>query len=250
MSTRPPLAHRAVHGAKMLAHRAGFDIYRESFKRRFVHALRLHGIDTVLDIGANVGQFGTELRRAGFAGRIVSLEPLADAFAALQRQAAGDDSWIVERSAVGSAIGTLTMNVAANSVSSSALPMLDRHADAAPDSRYVTTEEVPATTVDALVENYDVEPKSALLKIDVQGYEAPVLAGAAETLGGFAAVRTEMSLVALYEGQVLFGDLLNELNGRGFDLWQLEPGFVEPSTGRLLQADGVFFRRDAGQGEN
>lgn len=243
MSTRAALAHRAVHGAKMLVHRAGFDIYRESFKRRFVHALDLHGVDTVLDIGANVGQFGRELRRAGFTGRIISLEPLAEAFAVLQRQAASDSSWITERSAVGAAVGTLTMNVAANSVSSSALPMLELHADAAPQSRYVTTEDVPATTVDELVKRHSVTPESTLLKIDVQGYEAPVLAGAAATLDRFAAVRTEMSLVPLYEGQVLFGEILNELNGRGFDLWQLEPGFVEPSTGRLLQADGVFFRR-------
>jgi FkbM family methyltransferase len=245
MTPRVRLAHRAVHGAKMLVHRAGFDIYRESFKRRFVYALGLHGVDTVLDIGANVGQFGQELRRAGFAGRIVSAEPLSAAYAALQRLSASDSLWTVERAAVGAAQGTLTMNVAANSVSSSALPMLARHAEAAPQSRYITTEEVPATTVDALVERHALSPGSTLLKIDVQGYEQPVLAGAATTLESFAAVRTEMSLVALYEGQALFGDILSDLTGRGFELWQLEPGFVEPSTGRLLQADGVFFRTES-----
>jgi hypothetical protein len=135
------------------------------------------------------------------------------------------------------------MNVAGNSVSSSALPMLDRHAVAAPESRYVTTEEVPATTVDALIGRHGLVPESTLLKIDVQGYEQPVLTGAATTLDRFASIRTEMSLVALYEGQALFADILGQLNDRGFDLWQIEPGFVEPGTGRLLQADGVFFRR-------
>lgn len=243
MAPRLPLAHRAVHGAKMLVHRAGFDVYRESFKRRFVFALLQHDVDTVIDIGANVGQFGQELRRAGFTGRIISVEPLADAFAALHRLSSADSTWTAERAAVGAVEGTLTMNVAANSVSSSALPMLDRHAEAAPESRYVTTEEVPATTVDALVARHDIAPERTLLKIDVQGYEQPVLAGAAGTLERFAAIKTEMSLVALYEGQALFADVLSELNGRGFDLWQLEPGFVEASTGRLLQADGVFFRR-------
>jgi len=243
MSTRLPLAQRAVHGAKMLVHRAGFDIYRESFKRRFVHALLLHGVDTVLDIGANVGQFGQELRRADFAGRIISVEPLSDAATALQRLAAGDRGWTVERAAVGDTVGTLTMNVAANSVSSSALPMLERHADAAPQSRYVATEEVPATTVDALVDKHGIRPETTLLKIDVQGYEEQVLAGAAASLDRFTAVRTEMSLVPLYDGQALFADILTALDSHGFDLWQLEPGFVEPSTGRLLQADGVFFRR-------
>jgi FkbM family methyltransferase len=244
MNPRLPLVHRAGHGAKMLAHRAGFDVYRESFKRRFVRGLEQHQVDTVLDIGANVGQFGAALRQAGFAGRIVSLEPLQGAFAALQRRANRDPSWVVQRAAVGAQQGTLTMNVSGNSVSSSALPMLDRHAVAAPESRYVTTEEVTATTVDALVAEHQLNPESTLLKIDVQGYEQPVLDGAANTLDRFAAVRTEMSLVALYEGQALFGDLLTQLADHGFDMWLLEPGFVEPSTGRLLQVDGVFFRRD------
>lgn len=239
---KPPLVNRAAHQAKLLAHRAGFDVTRETFKRHFVRALLQHDIDCVIDIGANVGQFGSALRRAGFAGRILSVEPLQSAFDELSRTAAPDATWSVHRAAVGAWPGTLTMNVAGNSVSSSALPMLGRHAEAAPASRYVGTEEVAATTVDALVAEYRLAPESTLLKIDVQGYEWPVLEGAAASLDRFAAVRTEMSLVALYDGQALFADLLAELIGRGFELWMLEPGFVEPGTGRLLQADGVFFR--------
>ena len=244
MTYQASFAHRAAHRAKLLAHRAGFDVTRETFKRHFVHALHQHGIDAVLDIGANVGQFGTALRRAGFRGRIVSVEPLPGAFDALQGASAADPGWTAERAGVGARVGTLTMNVAGNSVSSSALPMLDRHADAAPQSRYVGTEEVEATTVDELVARHGLTPATALLKIDVQGYELPVLEGAAATLERFAAVRTEMSLVALYDGQALLPDLLAHLGGRGFELWMLEPGFVEPGTGRLLQADGIFFRRD------
>jgi FkbM family methyltransferase len=242
MSNQASLVGRAAHRAKILAHRAGFDVTRETFKRHFVPALDLHGIDTVLDIGANIGQFGQELRRGGFAGRIVSVEPLQSAYAALQRSAANDSSWTVQRAAVGERAGMLTMNVSGNSVSSSALPMLDRHTDAAPQSRYVGTEEVPATTVDELVVRHEMVPESTLLKIDVQGYEKPVLDGAAAALDRIAAVRTEMSLVALYDGQALFQDLLVRLTERGLELWMLEPGFVEPATGRLLQADGVFFR--------
>ncbi len=243
MKSPRPILHRAVHEAKLLAHRAGFDIARESFKRRFVHALHLRGVDAVLDIGANSGQFAVALRRAGFTGRIISVEPLQDAYRALERACDRDPAWRAHRAAVGAEPGTLTMNVSGNSVSSSALPMLARHADAAPVSQYVGTEEVTATTVDELVDEYDLKPESALLKIDVQGYERPVLDGAAATLERFAAIRTEMSLAPLYEGQVLLTDLLVELRDRGFELWLLEPGFVEPATGRLLQADGVFFRR-------
>ena len=242
MTPQASLAHKTLHRAKMLVHRAGFDVTRETFKRRFVHALHLHGIDAVIDIGANVGQFGGALRRAGFSGRIVSVEPLQSAFEVLQRTVGSDSTWTAQRAAVGERAGMLTMNVSANSVSSSALPMLDRHTDAAPGSRYVDTEEVPSTTVDDLVAEHHLIPETTLLKIDVQGYEKPVLAGAAATLGHFAAVRTEMSLVPLYDGQALMPDLMATLGDAGLQLWMLEPGFVEPDTGRLLQADGVFFR--------
>lgn len=245
MTPQLPLAHRAAHRAKMLAHRAGFDVTRETFKRHFVHALDLHRVDCVLDIGANVGQFGRALRRAGFTGQIVSVEPLRDAFAALQQTVERDPGWTAQNAAVGAEAGSLTMHVAGNSVSSSALPMLARHADAAPQSGYVGTEQVEATTVDDLVSSHALSPESTLLKIDVQGYEKPVLAGAARTLDRFAAVRTELSLVALYEGQALLPEVLGQLGGHGFELWMLEPGFVEPGTGRLLQVDGVFFRSSA-----
>jgi FkbM family methyltransferase len=239
------LLRRAAHQTKLLAHRAGFDVTRETFKRHFVHALQEHGIDTALDIGANTGQFGAALRRAGFTGRIVSVEPLAAAYERLAAVSAHDAGWTTERAGVGAEPGTLTINVAGNSVSSSVLPMLDRHAAAAPRSAYVATEQVPATTVDELVKRHDIEPERALLKIDVQGYEMPVLRGATGTLDRFAAVRTEMSLVALYEGQALLPDVLAELDRHGLELWTIERGFVEPATGRLLQTDGVFFRTAA-----
>ena len=245
-----PLLFRAAHRAMVMVHRAGFDVTRETFKRHFVRALRGHDIDAVIDIGANTGQFGLALRRAGFAGRIVSFEPLAAAYATLAASAADDPGWTVERAGVAAEPGTITMNVAANSVSSSALPMLERHTAAAPQSAYVATEEAPATTVDELVARHDLTPERTLLKIDVQGYEMPVLAGAAATLPRFAAVRTEMSLVPLYEGQALFADILAHLTAAGLDLWMLERGFVEPGTGRLLQTDGVFFRRPTDQGSS
>jgi FkbM family methyltransferase len=236
-------AFRTVESARLLVHRAGFDVKRDEFSANFVPALKAHGISEVLDIGANAGQFAIEMRRAKVTGRIVSVEPLSAPFAQLSARATGDPLWSVERAAVSDAPGTLTINVAGNSVSSSVLPMLDQHAQAAPSSRYVATEEVPAITVDELVERHGMVPESAVLKIDVQGYEKAVLDGAAKTLGRFGAVRTEMSLVPLYDGQALLPDLLELLTSAGLELWSVEPGFTDPVSRRLLQLDGIFFRR-------
>ena len=235
-------AFSAVERARLLVHRAGFDVKRDDFKHNFVPALRQHDITDVLDIGANAGQFAVELRRAGLRGRILSVEPLQDAYQALVARSGGDPTWTTERAAVSDQPGVVTMNVAGNSTSSSVLPMTDRHATAAPYSTYVATEDVEATTVDDLVARHGLEPQRTLLKIDVQGYEAAVFAGATKTLPLFGAVRTEMSLVPLYEGQALLPDLIALLADAGFELWSVEPGFVEPATRRLLQLDGTFFR--------
>jgi FkbM family methyltransferase len=243
MSTQPSLVQRAAHRAKLLVHRAGFDVTRDTFKHRFVYQLHQHGIDTVLDIGANSGQFGRLLRQSGFTGRVHSVEPLQNAFQELTAVARADPRWTVQRAAVSDEPGTLTMNVSGNSVSSSVLPMLDKHAVAAPSAQYVAREEVTATTVDEIVDEQALVPERTLLKIDVQGYEKPVLDGAAKTLGRFGSVRTEMSLVPLYEGQALLPEIVDHLGRQGFDLWLIEPGFSEPDTRRLLQLDGMFFPR-------
>jgi FkbM family methyltransferase len=234
---------RLLARLRLLVNRAGYDVTRENFKHRFVFALRERAITTVLDIGANTGQFAQALRRARYDGAIVSVEPLSAAFDELRRHAARDRYWTAQRAAVSAEPGILTMNVAANSVSSSALPILDRHTAAAPASRYVTTENVAATTVDALVDEHGLVPETTLLKIDVQGYEQSVLDGAVATLPRFGAVRTELSLVPLYAGQALLPELVQRLGQHGLELWFVEPGFTDPVTRRLLQLDGVFFRR-------
>ena len=228
---------------RKMVHRAGFDLVREDFSYRFVFALQTQGVGTVIDVGANVGQFGVDLRRSKYSGAILSVEPLEDAYQQLVRQVQGDPTWTTARAAVSDVPGTLTMNVSANSVSSSVLPMRGEHTSAAPEARYVRTEEVPATTVDELVAKHGIDPASTLLKIDVQGYEKAVLDGAKGTLSQFAGVRTEMSLTALYDGQTLLPEMITYLDGLGFDLWQVERGFTDPVTRRVLQMDGVFFRR-------
>jgi FkbM family methyltransferase len=240
---RRPLKKRAGAAARLLVNRAGLEVTRDRFKHRFLHSLAKQGITDLLDIGANAGQFGHLMRRGGFDGRIVSVEPLSEAYARLQIRARSDAKWAVEQAAVSSAPGMLTVNVSANSVSSSVLPILRRSTDAAAATAYVGAEEVVATTVDDLVARHGLAPETTLLKIDVQGFEMSVLEGAALTLDRFGALRTEMTLVPLYDGQSLLPEMIEYLGDHGFDLWYVDPGWVEPDTKRMLQLDGVFFRK-------
>jgi len=205
-----------------------------------------HGIDTVLDIGANAGQFGRELRQQGYRGRIVSFEPLTDAFKRLQAAARGDAEWRTLNIALGDAPGAQKIHLAGNSESSSLLDMLPLHLDAAPYSRYTGEETVRVETLDAVFDDVCKGARNIYMKIDTQGYEAPVLRGAARSLERIDTIQIEMSLAPLYAGQALFGDLYADLTGKGYALVGAENNFGDARTGHLLQIDGIFHRGRAG----
>jgi FkbM family methyltransferase len=226
--------------------RSGLALGRDPFAHRLARTLTFAGIDTVLDVGANVGQYATLLRSAGFDGRIISVEPLSHAYRLLERRASGDAAWTTLNSAVGAAPGTTQINISQNSFSSSLLDMTAAHLDAAPNSQVVGTEEVRLTTVAELLESQNVDPRTSLLKVDTQGYEAEVFAGAGEHLASFAGLQVELSRVELYRGQKLYDELVGDLTDLGFELWSLETGIAD-GNGRLLQVDGVFLRQDLTQ---
>jgi FkbM family methyltransferase len=197
------------------------------------------GIDLVIDVGANRGQFALEIRRAGYTGQIVSIEPAAAPFRELCRRAAGERRWTAIRSAVGSRTGSEMLHVAANDgASSSILPMLDLHSRVAPEAGYVADERVDVATLDDLVKPH-LEEATLFIKADVQGYELQVLAGGTATLARSSLVLLEMSLLPLYEMAPSFREILDYMAQRGFGLVGIEPGLAS-STGALLQADGLF----------
>jgi FkbM family methyltransferase len=223
-------------------YRRRVDLVSDPYPVRVTTVMRSLGLDTVLDVGANIGQFGSALRASGFRGTILSCEPLTRAFAQLARRTARDPAWTALHTAVGAEPGQLKIHVAGNSFSSSVLPMTSAHAEAAPGSEFVGAEMVDVTTVSALVSERRIDPARALLKIDTQGYEGPVLDGAGSLAGSFAAIALELSFVPLYAGQQLFDDLVERLRAAGYVLYGLDAGFADPRTGRMLQCDGLFVR--------
>jgi FkbM family methyltransferase len=206
--------------------------------------LRHLEIDLVIDVGANDGGYARTLRQLGYDGRIISFEPLSEVFARLRAAAEDDTRWDVVRSAVGDDEGEIVIHVAGNDgASSSALPMLETHLAAAPSAAYVTDETVPLHRLDGLLADR-VEGHRCFLKLDVQGFERAVLDGAVGLLssGRVLGVQAEMSLVPLYEGAMLWRETVDRMSDAGYELASLVPGFTDPTSGRLLQADGVFVR--------
>ncbi|MDP9052398.1 MAG: FkbM family methyltransferase [Acidobacteriota bacterium] len=232
---------------RSLARNLGYEILGPP--RAYADQITLRGllhrenINLILDVGANVGQFVHAVHESGYQERIISFEPQASEHAQLLALAAPDPNWtIADRTALGADAGFLTMHRSSNSQSSSILPMLASHSDAEPRAGYIDTEQVQVNRLDDVC---TLAPSDrVLLKIDVQGYEKPVLDGARRILESCRAVLIEMSLIPLYEGQMLARPLWDMLEEVGFEAWSFEPGFRSPRSGRLLQLDGLFVRRN------
>lgn len=200
-------------------------------------------IDLVLDIGANSGQFASQVRQCGYSGRIVSFEPLSRAHLELQQSCSKDTLWDAHpRCALGDHNGEVEINIAGNSESSSILPMLELHRTAAPDSAYQGKEIVAIKTLDEVAGQYLKDARAPFLKIDTQGFEWQVLDGARKTLPHIKGILVELSLVPLYGGQHLWRELIDRLEAEGFTLWAFKPVFADLSQGRTLQVDGIFYR--------
>lgn len=221
--------------------RADLSIGRDPSSRRLARTLQGLSVDHVLDVGANVGQFAALLRSAGFRGRIDSFEPLPDAFDQLSARSAKDDRWHVHPLALGDTPGSTVLHVSGNSYSSSLLTMNRTHLDAAPESKVVGEVEVEVARLGDLHEQLGIQAATTLLKVDTQGFEGPVLQGTGDLLDQIAAVQLELSMVPLYDGQLLFDDLRGVLEQRGLALFALEPGIAD-RQGRMLQCDGLFVR--------
>src|SRR5262249_31216700 len=127
---------------------------------------------------------------------------------------------------------------------SSILEMTKRHLDAEPRSKTVSSVVVRTTTLDAILQDAPAQP--ALLKIDTQGYEDRVLAGATKGLGQVQLIEVELSLFEVYAGQKLFREMDARIVASGFELISLADGFFDRRTGELLQMDAIYARGRSG----
>jgi FkbM family methyltransferase len=229
----------AVNG--LLAERTGLRVSRLrpelSEEARTWELVRRARASLVLDVGANTGQFAQGLLAEGYDGRIVSFEPLPDAHRALVAHAAGHPRWtIAERGALGRAAGTLPIYRSGNVASSSLLPMREEHVAAAPGTETVGKEDVEVRRLDDVPEVAEATDAVIFLKIDVQGYELEVLAGAERALPRVAALLLECSIVPCYEGSPLIADVIGWLTAHGYQTLDLVSGFQAPD-GQMMQVN-------------
>lgn len=223
--------------------------YRRTFLRTRVAASTEHDyvlggltVDTIVDIGANRGQFALCARKLFPKARIFSFEPLQIPGAVYRRVFVKDPNVRLFNVAISNKSEAASMHVSRWDGSSSLLPIA-----AAQNEHFPFTEEsgretvVMARLADCLGEAEI--GGTALLKIDVQGFELVALKGCEPLLSRFKYVYAEASFIELYVGQALAGEVVAYLLSKNFKLICV----ANLSTGaskRPIQADFLFMQRD------
>jgi len=239
---------RAKQNLLLFLRRRGFELSKLNEAPHFATLMQIlssHELSTVVDVGANEGQFGRGIREAGFTGHIVSLEPLGGPFRRLSAEASKDPAWSVLNAALATDSGEHVMTVASNlGMSSSFLEMTELHKRHAPGSVDDGTEVVRTIDWGELAE--ELPDGRVFLKLDLQGYEGQVLRdpAAAAVVDRAGGVLVELSCSELYKGAWTPGECISFMEDQGFEIFSLSPEWFDRSSLRLLQFNAVFVRKD------
>ncbi len=212
---------------------------------RIAMLMNHQGIKYVIDIGANTGQFAESLYDFGYKGKVISFEPGSVAYKELLERSGKYPNWTVaEQCAIGAADGEIDINITDDSVFSSVLEIKDNFADSLPKAKIVKTEKVPIYAIDSIIDRYiDPSERNIVLKIDTQGYEKEVLAGAAKTIKRVKGIDIEIPFYAIYENtKFTFYDIIDLMKQEGFQPYSVNIEGVDLNTGRVNTIDGLFFR--------
>ena len=203
--------------------------------------LKDYGIKTVIDVGANVGQFALMIHKIINNAAIYSFEPINECYKELVNKKDRINNLKCFNLALGSETREGVINRNEFLPSSSLLAMESLHKEAFPYTAITNREKINITSLDNIHNEIDWVQK-ILLKIDVQGYELEVLEGAKNSLNSIDLIIVETTFHKLYKSQPLFEDVYNFLYSRSFRYRGNFDQIIDPNTGRILQADAIFVK--------
>lgn len=205
--------------------------------------LQSRAVDLVIDVGANTGQFATMIRQGGYAGRIASFEPVSANLGPLRSNAADDPLWTIHPIALGRENARRRINVSRHTVFSSFLTPNEYGLTRFVDEAVVANEEVEVRRLDDVFEGLATSTAGprTYLKLDTQGWDLEVLAGAERSLDRVVALQTEISMRAIYEGMPAYREMLADLEALGFAVTGLYPVTRDPDL-RVIEYDCVLVR--------
>jgi FkbM family methyltransferase len=211
---------------------------------RMISSLKRQGVlpKTVIDVGANVGQFAVACAKTYPNTTVYSFEPSPESAARLKKNVSKLSTVHVFPMALGERKGEVPFHINSHSHSSSILALGELHRASFPNALETHTVHVPMSTLDCELSSVSMEGP-VLLKLDVQGYEPQVLQGATKTLTRVDWVLLEASFRPMYEGEITFIEIVRLMEQRGFDFLRPVAWLLDPKSGEVLQADALFAKR-------
>lgn len=201
--------------------------------------LRRYLPGTILDIGANEGQSAVLLRQLFPDAAIYSFEPLSDCHQKVADFLSANGPGEAFHCALGDSNETSTIHRNEFSPSSSLLPMDSMHKNEFPKTTESRPEQIDVKRLDDLASTLDLTDPF-VIKVDVQGFEGPVIRGGSETFRRAHAVVIELTSYPLYESQSTFEEIQQQLYSLGFVFRGVIDQMHSPKDGRILQFDALF----------
>ena len=191
----------------------------------------------VVDVGANVGQWSGMVLNCTHPEKLIIVEPIPDAFAVLQKKFGGNRSVDLHNAAIGDREGVAKLKITRDTTGASLLqPREEMNALVGGNWEVGAEIEVKMTTLDQLLVFL---PEVSLLKIDVQGYEKAVLAGARETLAKTKFILIELNFMPQYSGGSWLGEI-HEILTRDFGFFLANATAPLVLNGRASMCDGLY----------
>ena len=218
-------------------------VFEELQRVQIPALLDMYGVNCVIDVGAHEGQYARRLRDGGYRGRIVSFEPVPEAFAELERVASADPDWSAHRLALGREAGTTAMNVVPGTLSS-ILPPTKLGAGRYPKLQEPEQVQVEVARLDSMLDELlaGIERPHPFLKLDTQGFDLDVFAGAGDRIAGFVGMQSEVALIEIYRGMPRMPEALAAYEAAGFEIAAMYPVSRQTKTARVLEYDCVMVR--------
>ena len=209
-----------------------------------IKSMKHFNINSVIDVGANKGQFAINLFKNKFIGDILSFEPLKQEHEILKELSKNKKNWKIERRcALGKKKCKKKFFISGNRESSSLLNILPKHTNLRPESKTVRTIFTDVEKLDNFRFEISRLKKNLLLKIDTQGSEIEVLSGANKVIKNIKCLFIEVSLVSLYKNQKLWLDVIKYLKKKGFEVWSVDQLLRNKKTGQNYQLDIFFYKK-------
>ena len=217
-------------------------IYENAFD--LVKTINLHEINLVIDIGASTGEYAKMLRRFGYDKYIFSIEPVSKSFKILNKNCSSDKKWSSKQYIISKQNkNKIKINVSKDFDNSSILNSTELHLKNHKGAEFFYTEEIDSKSLDQLLnEDIDIQ-KNMMLKIDTQGTESDILESGDASLDKFKLIQVELSIQKLYSNQKLWTEVVQFMKEKGFDVWNIIPGYKQKDKGQLYQFDAIFYKK-------